>query len=993
MITPRRTRLLRARDLASFQRAIARAACHADVARARACAVLVPTRAAAGQLRRTLEEIVLGPDGHRVLALPELVTRDEWYARLHAHLPAALPLLSEFDREVMAGAAAREAVAAGSPPPFTLRPGLVPEILSLYDGLRRQHETLEDFERLINTELASSADTDRGADRLLQQTRFLAATFRGYEARVARAEALDEHGLRARLIRSPGPGPFRQLVVTVPDCVANPAGLWPADFDLLTRLPGLEQIDVVATEALLAAGFHERVHALLPELEEERIADPDTSAPVLVAPEGSDALCFTSRDREEELVDAVRALKASRRRNGAAGSGSDAIDDRTAIVFQRPLPYLYLARHIFEAAGVPYQALDSLPLGAEPYAAALDLVFSVVASGYTRATTVALLRSPHFAFIADGRPLQLIEIAALDRRLQAARYLGGRDHLARLAADWSREPEGAEPGPTERRQAGRAARVAATLAEELSPLERDGAASALLDTLLTFLRAPAVLPAADDPLAERQLRARAAILGALESLREAHVAHDDPPSDLAELASSIRRWIEAQTFAPRAGAGGVHLVDAQAARYGSFDAVHIVGLVETDWPARQRPNIFYPASLLGQLGWPKDADRIRAARAEFDDLLRLPRARVSLSSFTLEDDAIVGPSVLLEDLADAGLAIAREPARPALRVSLEEALCRDPVTPAVVSGDASAWLALRLARPPAAAAAFHGAAGPQSRKRYAVSALERYLECPFRYFAAHVLRLEEEFDDEFTMTPKTRGRFIHDVFNRFFDAWQRGGQGAITAENVDAAIALFRHVAEAALATLPAPDRVIEQRRLFGSATAPGIAERVFRLEAERPSAVLERLLEYRLEGEFILAGDAGPRRVSLHGVADRIDLLDDGTLRVIDYKTGAAPKPQRALQLPTYASCAAQTLARHRGRQWQVGEAGYVAFGEARGFVSMVARGGTLTDALEEGQRRFLKTLDDVERGDFPPRPADMHICTICAYPTVCRKDYVGEE
>ena len=43
-----------------------------------------------------------------------------------------------------------------------------------------------------------------------------------------------------------------------------PHGLWTADFDLLSRLPGLDRVDVVATEALLATGFHERLHDLLP---------------------------------------------------------------------------------------------------------------------------------------------------------------------------------------------------------------------------------------------------------------------------------------------------------------------------------------------------------------------------------------------------------------------------------------------------------------------------------------------------------------------------------------------------------------------------------------------------------------------------------------------------------------------------------------------------------------------------------------------------------
>ena len=51
-----------------------------------------------------------------------------------------------------------------------------------------------------------------------------------------------------------------------------------------------------------------------------------------------------------------------------------------------------------------------------------------------------------------------------------------------------------------------------------------------------------------------------------------------------------------------------------------------------------------------------------------------------------------------------------------------------------------------------------------------------------------------------------------------------------------------------------------------------------------------DRLLEYRLDGPFTL-GDAGSQ-VALKGVADRIDLLDGRRLRIVDYKSGAAPNP-----------------------------------------------------------------------------------------------------
>ena len=68
----------------------------------------------------------------------------------------------------------------------------------------------------------------------------------------------------------------------------------------------------------------------------------------------------------------------------------------------RPLPYLYLAREVFAGAGLPFEALDTLPLAAEPYAAAVDVVLECAAANFTRRAMMALLRSPHFRFEIDG---------------------------------------------------------------------------------------------------------------------------------------------------------------------------------------------------------------------------------------------------------------------------------------------------------------------------------------------------------------------------------------------------------------------------------------------------------------------------------------------------------------------------------------------------------------------------------------------------------------
>src|SRR6185369_11599188 len=69
--------------------------------------------------------------------------------------------------------------------------------------------------------------------------------------------------------------------------------------------------------------------------------------------------------------------------------------DRAAVVFKRPLPYLYLAPDTFGAAGIAYQVTDALPLAAEPVIATVDLILDAVESGFAREALTALLRSPH----------------------------------------------------------------------------------------------------------------------------------------------------------------------------------------------------------------------------------------------------------------------------------------------------------------------------------------------------------------------------------------------------------------------------------------------------------------------------------------------------------------------------------------------------------------------------------------------------------------------
>jgi inactivated superfamily I helicase len=184
---------------------------------------------------------------------------------------------------------------------------------------------------------------------------------------------------------------------------------------------------------------------------------------------------------------------------------------------------------------------------------------------------------------------------------------------------------------------------------------------------------------------------RSAVVAALASLRGAHARFDDAPRPFADTVACVHRWIEQQTFAPREGGTGVQLLDADSARFGEFDTIHLVGLTQQEWPESVARSIFYPASMLQDLHWPEDADVRTAERARFEDLLHAAVRQICVSTITLEHDSLAEPSPFLDDLADSGLVVERVPLPAEARIFAAEAILRDPQRPES-SAPASAWL-------------------------------------------------------------------------------------------------------------------------------------------------------------------------------------------------------------------------------------------------------------------------------------------------------------
>jgi hypothetical protein len=118
------------------------------------------------------------------------------------------------------------------------------------------------------------------------------------------------------------------------------------------------------------------------------------------------------------------------------------------------------------------------------------------------------------------------------------------------------------------------------IVRDLEPLRSPAAVAEHLIVLQSFLADHESRPAAPDPLLDRHLRARGAVIATITALRDAHRRFDESPVEFDEVAALLRRWIEGQTFAPRTGNSGVHVLDSASAPFGDFEHLQCAGLVD-----------------------------------------------------------------------------------------------------------------------------------------------------------------------------------------------------------------------------------------------------------------------------------------------------------------------------------------------------------------------------------------------------------------------------
>jgi ATP-dependent helicase/nuclease subunit B len=312
------------------------------------------------------------------------------------------------------------------------------------------------------------------------------------------------------------------------------------------------------------------------------------------------------------------------------------------------------------------------------------------------------------------------------------------------------------------------------------------------------------------------------------------------------------------------------------ARLQSVELVVLGGLTEGTWPPATDPGPWLSRPMRTTLGLPSPEEAV--GRAAHDFLMAaLAAPEVVFSAPRRRDGAPAVPArwlVRLDTMLDGqGQKI---PAHPA--VSWTRALDQPASIPAPTQAPRPV--------PPTAL----------RPRRLSVTEIETWLADPYTIYARHVLRLIPLAGIAEAADAADFGRIVHQglaaFLRRIGNSWPPEAESRL-------AETLAKALAEAALPPYLA---------IWWAPRLPRIAAWVAETEAARRAAEPPIAIAVEQPGEWALAAPAGPFR--LIGRADRIDRRADGTLAILDYKTGRSPTPAdviagRTPQLPLLAAMA----------------------------------------------------------------------------------------
>jgi len=497
------------------------------------------------------------------------------------------------------------------------------------------------------------------------------------------------------------------------------------------------------------------------------------------------------------------------------------------------------------------------PLAGTPPATLLRLLSRAAAAEFAPLPLLALLKHPLTA--AGERP----EICRAHARALDILLRGPRPPPGFTGIKYQLQAHGA-PGLRD---------FIDQLERRLIPIAALAVAAGPADALVALITAAEALAATPDaPGAARLWSGEAgAALSALlaEALPVLEEQADIAPADLPELLDALLEGHVVRRPRSRDGHPRIAIWGVQEAMLQTVDTAILGGLVEGVWPGLAEPGPWLSRPMRKAAGLPAPEQEIGAAAHEFFALAsRCPN--VILSTPIRRDRAPAVPARWLTRL-DALLAVTGQ------------------ILP---SHPAAAW-AQQLDTPVARIQRPKPAPMPAAHLRpttLTISDIATLMADPYAIYAKHILRIRklDGLDEE--SDPSLFGNVVHKGLQNFFTLDQNF-DAPDAAENLTLALQIAMRAQR--------PRAALEN---WWAARLERIAGWIIEAERERRRSNPPVAMELEISGQLPIPGG-----FTLKGRADRIEKRRDGSVFIMDYKTGTPPSEKAvesgaAPQLPLEA-------------------------------------------------------------------------------------------
>ncbi len=445
---------------------------------------------------------------------------------------------------------------------------------------------------------------------------------------------------------------------------------------------------------------------------------------------------------------------------------------------------------------------------------------------------------------------------------------------------------------------------------------------AILDPLMAEAPQPFAdlldtLAAAGEALCGLALWAREdgrALAAMVEDLRP-HARETGFAIDPGELPAALRDLMDQVAVRPPYGGHPrVAIYGLLEARMTRADLVICAGLNEGTWPATPSLDPLLAPPVLRALGVPGADFRIGLSAHDLAGLLGAPEVVLSRSARDMQGPAI--PSrFLLRVKALLGSSEKEDDLRSKHRETLALKLART-----IDLGTPAALYPRPEPRPSA----------EQRQVRVSVTALDRLRSDPYQFYASAILRLKELDPLDAEPSAAWRGTAAHEVL----ETWHKTGRPM--AEVADDVLTRMNH------------------HPLMRALWRPRLIKALEWVEAEIAGQ------PERTPALFEEWGEIEHRGVTIFGKADRIDRFADGTLAIIDYKTGGPPSAQQVIDGFSLQLGTTGLMARNGGFEGLRGEpVAFEYWSLAKSDKSETGFGYVTTPILTPGRRKGIALED----------------------------------